>query len=314
MQDIFGLVRQFNEEIIGLPTPDEPTSLFGGRLSYAVGHLREEVDELVRAESIEDQVDALVDLIYVAAGRIIEIGVDPTAHFLEVHRANMRRVRGQKSTRPDSLGFDAVKPPGWRGPDHRAVMRRGRAAASWTNGLRRYKLLVLGYARHGKDSVCELLRDRYGFRFTSSSRFAARRIIMPYLEARYGEQAIFQKPDVPVYVSADEAYEDRGNHRELWYRLISDYCYHDGARLAREILRDNDVYCGMRNIEEFRAAQAEGLFDRVVWVDASDRVPSEGPGSCTVHRGLADFVLDNNGPVEVLPDRVHGLVRWLCAQ
>jgi hypothetical protein len=30
------------------------------------------------------------------------------------------------------------------------------------------KLLVIGHGRHGKDTVCEMLRDHYGYTFESS--------------------------------------------------------------------------------------------------------------------------------------------------
>jgi len=31
------------------------------------------------------------------------------------------------------------------------------------------KLMIMDHARHGKDTVCEILRDTYGFTFESSS-------------------------------------------------------------------------------------------------------------------------------------------------
>jgi hypothetical protein len=43
--------------------------------------------------------------------------------------------------------------------------------------LERPRLLILGYARHGKDTVAEMLHRKHGFRFISSSEFVGREII-----------------------------------------------------------------------------------------------------------------------------------------
>lgn len=40
------------------------------------------------------------------------------------------------------------------------------------------KLLVIGYGRHGKDTVCEILRDQHGYSFTSSSSFVDRKSVV----------------------------------------------------------------------------------------------------------------------------------------
>ena len=39
------------------------------------------------------------------------------------------------------------------------------------------KLLVIGHGRHGKDTVCEILRDHYGYTFESSSQFCSKLFI-----------------------------------------------------------------------------------------------------------------------------------------
>lgn len=116
-------VQRFLTTIIGLPIPEEPTRLTSPRKVYAVGHLTEELEEFARSHKIEDEVDALIDLVYVALGRLIEMGVCPGAAFEEVHQANMQKQRGQVSKRPNSLGYDAVKPDGWTGPDIEKMLR-----------------------------------------------------------------------------------------------------------------------------------------------------------------------------------------------
>lgn len=137
VNDFMEMVTRFNTEVIGLPIPEKPTPLSGPRFDYAVAHLKEELKELTdswmnpewnyneaaKAEKLEEQVDALIDLVYVALGRIVEMGVLPGPAFEQVHVANMAKQRGMKATRPGSLGHDAIKPEGWTPPDLAPVLR-----------------------------------------------------------------------------------------------------------------------------------------------------------------------------------------------
>jgi len=44
--------------------------------------------------------------------------------------------------------------------------------------MNKLKLLIIGHGRHGKDTVCEILRDKYNLQvFESSSRFCSKRFI-----------------------------------------------------------------------------------------------------------------------------------------
>ena len=114
-------VMRFQVDIINLPIPLVPTILEPKRASDGISHMNEEIAEIQESLDTGDlhgTVDGLFDLIYVALGRLIEMGVVPGAGFDEVHEANMRRVRGVKPNRPDyAKGFDAIKPPGWKEPD-----------------------------------------------------------------------------------------------------------------------------------------------------------------------------------------------------
>lgn len=121
------MVERFNREIIGLPIPETPTMITGQRLKHAQEHLLEEVNELATAQTVHDQADAIIDLVYVALGRLIEMGIAPRAAFEEVHDANMRKQRGPTAKRPNSKGHDAVKPPGWAPPDLTRILRVSRA-------------------------------------------------------------------------------------------------------------------------------------------------------------------------------------------
>ena len=144
---------------------------------------------------------------------------------------------------------------------------------------------IMGYSRHGKGTVCQFLRRQTGLSSISSSKFAAP-LILDALNKELGGR----------YSSVDEAYKDRHAHKQLWFRLISEYNTPDKARLAREVLKAYRIYDGIRNREEFDACRDENLFRLTVWVDATERLGNvENKDSCTVCPDDADIVLLNNG-------------------
>jgi hypothetical protein len=151
------------------------------------------------------------------------------------------------------------------------------------------KLMILGYARHGKDTVAEILRDNLGLKFASSSFAAAEKVMRPFLAAKG-----------IMYNSLEECYADRVNHRQDWYEQIKAYNTPDGSRLAREIYKDNDIYVGMRNEVELEAVRKEGLYDYSIWVDRSKHVAPESSASCSITPAMANYVIDNNGTLEQL--------------
>jgi|SRR5882724_914610 len=151
------------------------------------------------------------------------------------------------------------------------------------------KLMILGYARHGKDTVAEILRDNLKLTFASSSFAAAEKVMVPFLAAKG-----------ITYANLDECYADRVNHRQDWYEQIKAYNTPDGARLAREIYKDNDIYVGMRSVAELDAVHKEGLYNYSIWVDRSKHVAPESSASCSVTPAMADYTLDNNGTLEQL--------------
>jgi hypothetical protein len=158
------------------------------------------------------------------------------------------------------------------------------------------KLLIIGHGRHGKDTVCEILRDNYGFSFENSSRFCSRLFIYDRLKDLYN------------YSNEDECHDDRHNHRADWYDAICAYNGIDLARLGREIFAQHDIYCGLRNKREFHAMRNTGVFEYAIWVDRSDYLPSEDSSSMTLEPWMADFVIDNNGTIEQLKFNTHQLI------
>jgi hypothetical protein len=311
---VYSDVADFNSTVRGVEPSSPPRVLTDIELDRAVTAFAEEIGEFTGATQrgdIAEAADGLVDLIYFAAGRLVEMGVPILPLHNAVQRANMGKVRGDLPKRPGWSGFDAVKPPGWTHPDHswllhvqpRDVERFKRIAEKRMHA--QFPILLLGYARHGKDTVAEYLRDFYGYRFTSSSMWAAERVMLP----AFAEIGI-------TYASADECFADRGNHRAFWFERITAFNTPDKSALARAIYAENDLYCGMRNLEEFLATRdAIRPEPLVLWVDASGRgIPPEDESSCTVGPQCADYVISNNGTladlrreIDRLMDHLHGV-------
>lgn len=164
------------------------------------------------------------------------------------------------------------------------------------------KLLILGHARHGKDTVAEILRDKHGFDFRSSSHFLAETVVMPALAFRG-----FSYRDV------SECYDDRVNHRALWREIIANHNQSDPTRLSRAILDVSDCYVGMRTVREYHASI--DLFDSVAWVDASGRdIPPEGRESMTIEFDPKRMhLIDNGGTTRELEIEVHNFVEKIGA-
>lgn len=154
------------------------------------------------------------------------------------------------------------------------------------------KLMILGSARHGKDTMAEILRDEYGMTFESSSQSASDIFLYDLLKEKYG------------YETSEECFEDRHNHRQEWYEAIKEYNKDDKAKLAKGIVERTGCYVGMRDREEIKECVKQKLFDLIVWVDASDRLPEEPATSFNIDKSCADVIIENNGTYEEFYEKV----------
>jgi hypothetical protein len=159
---------------------------------------------------------------------------------------------------------------------------------------RAQKLLVIGHGRHGKDTVCEILRDDYGFSFISSSRFVL-------------DEAIWNDWGAARYADKEACYSDRGNNRALWFNMIASYNTPDKTRTVTGMFAQGySIYCGLRSRDELNATRH--LFDKIVWVDRSLRLPSEVALSMELSKQDATHILDNNGSLQDLRHSVAKLM------
>ena len=161
------------------------------------------------------------------------------------------------------------------------------------------RLLIVGGKRSGKDTMAEILRDEFNLSFKSSSEACAEIFMYDELKAKYG------------YKTFEECYEDRVNRRAEWFERICWYNQDDKARLAKDILKTNNTYVGMRSSVEIAECRKQGLFDLVIWVDALGRVEQEGKDSFDIVKEDADIIVENNGTREEFVDKVKRLGRFL---
>ena len=183
---------------------------------------------------------------------------------------------------------------------------------------KREKVLIIGHARHGKDTVANWLRDQRGLKVQSSSWFAMTEFLFDEInDTVYG--------DSQGYGSYECCFEDRVNHRKFWHKAISRYNRKDKIRLAEKMMVDHDCYIGMRCVKEFLTALGyelpkwwqfwkvptlvnNSIFDHVIWVDAMGRKPPESTASMSIHHdhlvlvppGVKLSIVHNNGTEEEL--------------
>lgn len=157
-------------------------------------------------------------------------------------------------------------------------------------------ILIIGHRQHGKTDVGAMLAKALSTTAHDSSWYMCKNVIYPALKEKYG------------YDSAAACHADRGNHRQEWFELIEAY-NDEPDRLTKAILSEGSIYVGMRSRMEFEGSKHH--FDAVVWVDASQRAPLEPSTSMKLTQADADYVFDNNGPIEDLPLQLSGLLIWL---
>ena len=133
--NMMGDIRKFHEKY-GLAYEGKPRSLSDGLEAFRIGFLHEELEEYKNAthalsvavdekddaaitEQLENQLDALVDLVYVALGTAYLQGFDFETAWVRVQEKNMQKVRA-KTPEASKRGWagDVVKPEGWTPPRH----------------------------------------------------------------------------------------------------------------------------------------------------------------------------------------------------
>jgi len=163
------------------------------------------------------------------------------------------------------------------------------------------KILIIGSARHGKDTVAEIIAKETGTKMLSSSVAALDIFLFDVLREKYGLK----------YESKEEAYKDRVNHREKWYNEIVKYNKDDKVRLTKAILKLADIYVGLRSEEEIEKAKEDKIFDTIIGV-YNCRLPIEPKESNSIDiLKHADFIVTNNGTVDELEAKIKNSLCYL---
>lgn len=136
-EDMVGDIWSFHAKF-DLLYQGKPRQLPEDILMFRLQFLREELNEYETAANrlhaslargleddaevthlLELQLDALVDLVYVALGTAHLHGFDFNEAWSRVHRANMAKVRAQSADESKrGSTYDVVKPKGWEPPSH----------------------------------------------------------------------------------------------------------------------------------------------------------------------------------------------------
>lgn len=111
----FEKVVQF-QRLFRNPTSERPVPFSEDRRAIRARYFQEELEELNRATTIEDQCDALIDIIYFALGGFAEMGIRPHTIFEIVHAANMEKLFPDGDPRHRTSDGKVAKPPNWTNP------------------------------------------------------------------------------------------------------------------------------------------------------------------------------------------------------
>lgn len=128
-QDVTAFFDKF-----GVPRKNRPSWPDHAAVNFRMKHLEEEWCELKDAVEVRDMAgtaDALIDIVYLAVGTCLTLGIPFSAVWREVQEANMAKVRA-KADGSDSKrgsGYDVVKPKGWTPPNVEGVLKMAKEMA-----------------------------------------------------------------------------------------------------------------------------------------------------------------------------------------
>jgi len=161
------------------------------------------------------------------------------------------------------------------------------------------KILILGHARHGKDTLAQIIRDSVGLQCESTSMIAAKNFIFDKLKELYN------------YSSIEECWMDRVNHREEWYNLICNFNKEDRSAFVKSVMKTNDIYVGLRSKDELDQCKRENIFDYIIGVYDSTK-PKESIKSFNIDIFKeCELIVCTNSSLEKLKKVVKMLIEGI---
>lgn len=122
LNDVHSFHRKFS-----VPMATQPSLLDESTLAFRTKFLYEELVEFessAQAADLDGMADALVDLVYVALGTALIMGLPWDQLWDRVQAANMAKRLAKPDGSDSKRGspLDVVKPEGWTAPDHRDLL------------------------------------------------------------------------------------------------------------------------------------------------------------------------------------------------
>lgn len=112
INDAYELVKSF-QKMAEQPIGELPQFLSRQRCDIRCKWMREEIEEFENSNTVYEQADAIMDLLYYALGALVEMGVKPDKLFMLVHEYNVKKIIGKRRDDDGKI----MKPCGWQHPD-----------------------------------------------------------------------------------------------------------------------------------------------------------------------------------------------------
>lgn len=158
---------------------------------------------------------------------------------------------------------------------------------------RKRRVIIIGHQQHGKDYASEYLKRKYGLTYSSSSWFACQLFLFEQMRESHG------------YESPEDCFADRHNHTAYWYEAIRAFNDPVRNRLSDLIFAQNDIYCGMRDLDEFNATNK----DVTIFIDAERRMGIQSAHSMKIPKERANIVIANNTSIREFEYRLDHVYR-----
>lgn len=109
--DVEKFHRTFNH-----PSPDSLIKLDDDRKKLRAAWIKEELEEFLNSNTIEDDADALIDMLYFILGTFVEMGLEPSPIFDIVQNCNMKKLFPDGKPHYNENN-KVIKPEGWVPPE-----------------------------------------------------------------------------------------------------------------------------------------------------------------------------------------------------
>lgn len=150
-----------------------------------------------------------------------------------------------------------------------------------------------GWGRSGKDTAAQWWCRTSGLTYVGS----ASRIVLPLVAHMAGDDE-------------EHCYAVRHDNKEFWIEACHALRRLDLTLLVRMALGAGDVLVGVRCGKELHEARRLGMFDYSYWISRQvprDKTVEYGERDC-------DAVLDNNGAIGALYERIERLYRFVSGR